>query len=210
MLSSGSPLISFYSPLLINENIFRKWISKLSTLNPNGNFTIGLYLQYLIHRTNLDGRLFCAPWWRVGYSVTTLFSRVPGFDSWWEPRVGLLTPYSYLIATLYWGCAPSNRFFRVEVFLQGFWCRIPYCGLSFEPIFFIEFPSNFRFLCFIFNNMKRWNVLGLGFLKVYLVSHKLYWTYTIFCIYWNDSKENFSTQRVAFKIVLYFERHQDL
>lgn len=148
MLSSGSPLISFYSPLLINENIFRKWISKLSTLNPNGNFTIGLYLQYLIHRTNLDGRLFCAPWWRIGYSVTTLFSRVPGFDSWWEPRVGLLTPYSVLIATLYWGCAPSNRFFRVEVFLQGFWCRIPHCGLSFETHIFYWISIQFSFPLF--------------------------------------------------------------
>lgn len=189
MLSSGSPLIFFNSPLLINENIFRKWISKLSTLNPNGNFTISLYLN---HRTKLDGRLFCAPWWRISYSVTTLFSRVPGFDSWWKPGVGPLTPYSVLIATLDWGCAPSNRFFRVEVFLQGFWCRLPpHCGLSFEPIFFIEFPSNFLFLCFIFNNMKRWKILGLGFVKVYLVSHKIYWSYTIFCIDLNDSKGSF-------------------
>lgn len=116
---------------------------------------------------------------------------------------------SVLITTLDWGSALSNRCFRVEVFLQGFWCRIPHFGLSFEPIFFIEFPSNFLYLCFIFNNMKRWRILGLGLVKIYLVSHKVYWTYKIVCIYLNDSKENFSTQRVAFKIVLYFERHQD-
>lgn len=107
-----------------------------------------IYSTY-IHRTKLDGRLFCAPWWRIGYSVTTLLA-VTGLKG---SRVRFLVgarcrttnTLQRLMATLDWGCTPSNRFFRVDVFLRGFWCRIPQCGLPFE-YFLLNFHLIFVFL----------------------------------------------------------------